>query len=92
MSGYNFSTKNHKNSTGPAIMESLDSLLLSRDGNPSLNNASIQDLLSLHGVSLQDNNDSKSLSVQSEFESFLLIDGNEFLKVYIFFFFVIYYY
>ncbi|XP_014219766.1 zinc finger FYVE domain-containing protein 1 [Copidosoma floridanum] len=62
--------KNHKNSTGPAIMESLDSLsILSRDGNT-------QDYL----VTAQDQN-SKSLTVHSEHESFLLIDGNEMLKV-----------
>lgn len=63
-------------------MESIDSLsLCNRDGNPSLNNLSLQSNLSLHGVnSLLDQN-SKLVRYCDALQSFLLIDGNEYLKV-----------
>ncbi|XP_033207942.1 zinc finger FYVE domain-containing protein 1-like isoform X2 [Belonocnema kinseyi] len=69
--------------TSPAIMESLDSLSINnRDGNQSLLMPSNQGNLSLHGMpSLQGINMKSSTSSFEELQSFLLIDGREYLKV-----------
>lgn len=69
--------------TSPAIMESLDSLSINnRDGNQSLLMPSNQGNLSLHGMpSLQGINMKSSMPSFDELQSFLLIDGREYLKV-----------
>ncbi|OXU20485.1 hypothetical protein TSAR_001428 [Trichomalopsis sarcophagae] len=82
-SGNSHAWKNHRvDSTSPAIMESLDSMsLCNHDGNPSLSNSSLHSNLSLHGVNSLVNQNSKVSRLCDSLQSFLLIDGNEYLKV-----------
>jgi hypothetical protein len=69
-------------SPSPAIMESLDSLsLCNRDAGAALNNSPFQSNLSLHGVSSLNDPNPKHSKIPNTFKSFLLIDGNEYLKV-----------
>lgn len=64
-------------------MESLDSMsLCNNDGNPSLTNSSLHSNLSLHGVNSLVDQNSKLSRLCDSLQSFLLIDGNEYLKVF----------
>lgn len=82
--GNSYVWKNHEtDSTSPAIMESIDSIsVYNRNENPSLNNSSLHSSLSLHGVNSLVDQNSKLSELCDSLQSFLLIDGNEYLKVF----------
>ncbi|KAL7295622.1 hypothetical protein TKK_0010985 [Trichogramma kaykai] len=70
-------------STRPAIMESLESLsFCNRDENTSINNSSFQSNLTQHSFNpMHSEQSSKLMKLSDILQSFLLIDGNEYLKV-----------
>ncbi|XP_011504970.1 PREDICTED: zinc finger FYVE domain-containing protein 1-like [Ceratosolen solmsi marchali] len=76
--------KHHGTDTlSPAIMESLDSLsLCNRDVSTSLTNSPFQSNQSLNEVSSLNDQTPKLSRALNSHKSFLLIDGNEYLKVF----------